>query len=61
MINLSCDDNDFEQFLTAENEYLTNLEKPDPVIETKKKYVQALHQLARFRYVLVITSLCHCN
>lgn len=44
----------------AENEYLTNLEKPDPVVEMKKRYVQSLHQLNRCQYVLHI-GLCHCN
>ena len=50
-IALGCDDNDFEQLLTAENKYLTDLEKPDPVVEMKKRYVASLHQLARSQYV----------
>lgn len=49
---LRCSEDDFEQLLTAEQEYLSNLKKPNPVVETKKAYIQALRNLAQHQYVL---------
>jgi hypothetical protein len=53
---LGCTDDSFKIDLDAEKEHLSNLEKPDPVIETKKAYVKSLRQLFRFRYVYSITT-----
>ncbi|KIL64908.1 hypothetical protein M378DRAFT_77595 [Amanita muscaria Koide BX008] len=47
--NLGCSDDDFERHFIAEQQYLSNLEKPDPVVEMKKEYVKSLRQLAIYR------------
>jgi len=51
---LGCTDDDFKIDFDAEKEYLSNLEKPNPVIEMKKEYVKSLHQLFRFKYVYIL-------
>ena len=45
------DHNDFKHFVSAEREYLSNLEKPDPGVEQKKLYVGSLRQLVKVKYV----------
>ena len=52
--DLGCTSNDFELYLVAEQEYLASLQKPDPVVETKKAYVKALRDLAKYRYDLTL-------
>lgn len=51
MKDLECSEDDFKQYFKAEQEYLSNLEKPDPVVEMKKDYVKAIRQLAGYWYV----------
>jgi hypothetical protein len=48
--DLGCTSNDFEHYLVAEQEHLASLQKPDPVVETKKAYVKALRDLVKYQY-----------